>query len=93
MGWRNLNFKERAMQPCTTGVQSENPLDDQVHLHVTDLVGKESVAAIAADKNNAWLAQLVRRQSAVRDRGSGSIPGLTNTQGLKIIKEMVLLLL
>ena len=41
---------------------------------------------------DAWLAQLVRRQSAVREV-SGSIPGRTNTQGLKIIEEKVLPLL
>ena len=40
----------------------------------------------------AWLAQLVRRQSAVREV-SGSIPDRTNTQGLKIIEEKVLPLL
>ena len=39
-----------------------------------------------------WLAQLVRRQSAVREV-SGSIPGRTSTQGLKIIEEKVLPLL
>ena len=41
--------------------------------------------------DSAWLAQLVRRQSAVREV-SGSIPGRT-TQGLKIIEEKVLPLL
>ena len=40
----------------------------------------------------AWLAQLVRRQSAVREV-SGSIPGRTTTQSLKIIEEKVLPLL
>ena len=40
----------------------------------------------------AWLAQLVRRQSAVREV-PGSIPGRTTTQGLKIIEEKVLPLL
>ena len=43
-----------------------------------------------ANKQSAsWLAQLVRRQSAVREV-SGSIPGRTTTQGLKIIEEKVL---
>ena len=40
----------------------------------------------------AWLAQLVRHQSDVREV-SGSIPGRTNTQGLKITEEKVLPLL
>ena len=40
----------------------------------------------------AWLAQLVWRQFAVREV-SGSIPGRTTTQGLKIIEEEVLPLL
>ena len=38
------------------------------------------------------LAQLVRPQSTCVG-GSGSIPGQTNTQGLKIIEEKVLSLL
>ena len=37
----------------------------------------------------AWLAQLVERQSAVREV-DGSSPDRTNTQGLKITEENVL---
>ena len=48
--------------------------------------------ALRSRTNWAWLAQLLRRQSAVREV-SGSIPGRTTTQGLKIFEEKVLPLL
>ena len=40
-------------------------------------------------KTAAWLAQLVERQSAVREV-QGRAPDRTNTQGLKITEENVL---
>ena len=36
------------------GDDGDDPMDDQVHLHVADLVGKDSVVAIAADDDDIY---------------------------------------
>ena len=44
-------------------------------------------------RNDNGLVSLIGKVSVYREGGSGSIPGWTNTQGLKIIEEKVLPLL
>ena len=45
---------QREASAATTRAQSENPVAEPVHLHVADLVNKDSVIAIAADEDDSF---------------------------------------
>ena len=45
---------QREASAATTRAQSETPLAEPVHLHVADLVGKDSIIAIAADEDDSY---------------------------------------
>lgn len=43
----------RSCYTDTTQAQSETPMTEPIQLHVADLVGKDSIVAIAADKDGS----------------------------------------
>ena len=43
---------QREASAATTRAQRETPVPEPVHLHVADLVGKDSIIAIAADDDS-----------------------------------------
>ena len=45
---------QREASAATTRAQSENPVAEPVHLHVADLVSKDSIIAIAADEDDYY---------------------------------------
>ena len=45
---------QREASAATTRAQSETPMAEPVHLHVADLVSKDSIIAIAADEDDSY---------------------------------------
>lgn len=45
---------QREASAATTRAQRETPVAEPVHLHVADLVGKDSIIAIAADEDDSY---------------------------------------
>ena len=79
---------QREVSVATT-VQNDDPLDDQVHLHVADLVKKESVVAIVADEDDAYdyLFKVCSDGPVVLDNEEVDSDGSVFIKGSYVIKQ------